>query len=68
MADFTKVLRGMTILDVYRPDGERWELDAQHDEIFCEGPHPSELSADHAKQMLDEGWTWSEQECWHRFT
>jgi len=68
MADFTKVLRGLTILDRYRPNQKVWAVSAEHDELFSEGPHPSELSEEHMKQLSEDGWNWNEYQCWRRFT
>lgn len=67
MADQRDVMRGLEILMGYKPDGVTWNCDAQHDELFAEGPDPEALGGDDARELADRGWTWT-GECWRRFT
>jgi hypothetical protein len=69
MGSMAAVMRGLNTLYEYKPDGETWSVDAQHDELFAHGPEPSALSDEDAKQLKDDGWTWSESHfSWHKFT
>lgn len=69
MADQRMVLRGLEILQSYKPDGETWNCDAQHDELFAQGPEPSALGGDDAKELEKLGFRWDNQvESWAVFT
>jgi hypothetical protein len=61
MANLGAITRGLNIFLEYKPDGETWEVDAQHDVLFSHGPHPDALGGDHAKQLKDDGWVWSQR-------
>jgi len=67
MADQQKIARGLQILNGYKPDGETWDCDAQHDEICAQGPYPDALGGDDAAELEKLGWSWT-GEYWRRFT
>ncbi len=57
---------GLGILLKYKPDGS---CDAEHDEIFAEGPEPEAMAPEDAARLDDLGWRWDGSlGSWCKFT
>ncbi|MBX3216913.1 MAG: hypothetical protein KF850_33080 [Labilithrix sp.] len=68
MADQRAILRGLTILQSYKPDGETWACSVAHDEFFAQGPLPGALGGDDAKELEELLWRWDDSlDTWARF-
>lgn len=69
MADQRSVMRGLEILDLYKPDGVTWNCDAQHDVLYAEGRPPSEMNDESVEELNKLGWQWDQEfDSWRRFT
>ena len=59
-----KIYEGLGILLKYAPNGS---CDAQHDELFAEGPRG--VSEEDAVKLAELGWRWDQQiDSWAKFT
>lgn len=60
MATMLQIIRGLQILSTYEPNGE---CAAEHDEIYAKAP--KKVSPEHAKELDDLGWFWTDDyESW----
>lgn len=63
-----RIYRGLQLIMMFHRE-EASGFSAEYDEIFVDGPEPSELSAQINAELDWLGWSWDEEyECWHSFT
>jgi hypothetical protein len=55
MVDQLKVLRGLEILQLYKPDGATWECDAQHDMLYATGLPPEDIDSSALRELRELG-------------
>lgn len=60
------IAKGIEILVTLNPEAD---TNADHDVIYCEGPHPMTLPIEIVKRLNELGWNWDNDiDAWRHFT
>jgi hypothetical protein len=65
----TRLIEGMTLL-ASKGDVQRWDIAAEHDELFADGPEPTDeaWTEDELRRLLTLGWFWDDEvDSWATF-
>jgi hypothetical protein len=66
MSNIQRIVTGLNVLFRLVPNGY---VQGEHDELFCEGPHPKDMAVEDVSKLIEAGWRWDESlESWATFT